>query len=134
MAGVSGAELDYVPGPGRWTIRQVMAHLADSEMVGADRLRRVIAEENPTIMSYDEKAWAANLDYDRRNPAEDLELFRRTRALNARLVGSLAAGAFERVGTHSERGRLTLLDLVQIYADHAEGHARQIRANREAFR
>jgi hypothetical protein len=130
MAGVSEAELDLVPGPGRWTIRQILAHMVDSEIVGTDRFRRVIAEDNPTLVCYGEKAWAANLDYDRRNPVEDLELFRRTRALNVRLLGSLGVAAFERVGTHTERGKLTLLDLVKIYADHAEGHARQIRGNR----
>ncbi len=60
MAGVSEAEMDYVPSPGRWTIRQILGHLTDSEMVGADRLRRVIAEDNPTLMGYDEKLWAGS--------------------------------------------------------------------------
>jgi len=82
-----------------------MAHLVDSEMVGAGRFRRVIAEENPTLMGHDEKAWAANLDYGRRNPADDLELFRRARRLNTELLSGLPAAAFDRVGTIRSAGR-----------------------------
>jgi len=134
MAGASSAELDYSPGPGRWTIRQVMAHVVDSEIVGADRFRRTLAEDNPTLIGYDEKAWAANLDYGKREPSEDLELFRRVRRLTTRLLESLPAPAFFRTATHTERGRMTLLDLLRVYAEHAEGHARQIQANREAYR
>jgi hypothetical protein len=131
---VTDGEWDFVPGPGRWTIRQILAHLADAEIVGADRFRPVLAEDNPTLMSYDEQAWAANLDYARRHPLQDLELFRRLRALSAGLLGSAPATAFDRAATHSERGRMTLHDLLVIYADHAEGHARQIEGNRAAFR
>jgi hypothetical protein len=133
LENVTKPEVDYVPGPGRWTIRQVMAHLTDSEMVGADRFRRVIAEDNPTLVGYDEKLWSEKLDYRRRNPLEDLEVFRRVRAMNWRLLDPLPGAAFERAGVHSERGRVTLLDLLQTYAEHAEAHARQIRANREQF-
>jgi len=133
VAGATTAELDFVPGAGRWTIRQIVAHLTDSEMVYSDRFRRVIAEDNPTLTVVDEKVWAANLDYERRSPAEELQLIRLTRARNSSLLSSLPSRAFERAGVHSERGRLTLLDLLRIYAEHAEGHARQIRGNRDAF-
>ena len=59
LTGAAGAEVDFKPAPDHWSVRQIVAHLADSEMVGAERFRRTIAEENPTILWYDEKAWAA---------------------------------------------------------------------------
>lgn len=134
MTGATPAEIDFTPAPGRWTIRQILAHLADAEVVGTDRFRRTIAEDNPTLIGYDQEAWNKHLDHARRNPADDLDLFRRLRALNSSLLDGLAPEAFERPATHTERGRLTLLGVLEMYADHAEGHARQIRGNREAFR
>jgi hypothetical protein len=131
---VTAEEWDYVPASGRWTIRQVVAHVTDGEIVGADRFRRVIAEENPTLVNYDEQAWAERLDYARRHPLQDLELFRRTRALSASLLASLPEPVFARAGTHSTRGPMSLQDLLVDYANHPEGHARQIEKNREAFR
>jgi len=134
LIGAAGSELDYTPQPGAWSVRQIMAHLADSETVAAYRLRLVIAEDNPVIMAYDQDAWAARLDYARRKPSQALESFRRTRTENYELLKGLPPEAFERTANHSERGRLTLLDLVHTYADHAEAHARQLRETRAAFK
>jgi hypothetical protein len=134
MIGAAGSEIDYVPAAGAWSVRQIMAHLADSEMVAADRFRRVIAEVNPTIIAYDQDAWAKNLDYGRRKPSHAMESFRRTRAENHDLLKHLPAEAFTRTGTHSEHGALTLLELVRTYALHAEGHAKQLRETRAAFK
>lgn len=134
MIGAAGSELDYVPSPGAWSVRQIMAHLADSEMVGADRFRRVIAEDNPTIMAYDQDAWATKLDYARRKPSHAMETFRRTRAENHELLRELPEIAFGRVCKHSERGALTLLELLRTYALHAEAHAKQLRETRAAFK
>ena len=134
MTGAAGSELDYSPGPGRWSIRQILCHLADSEIVGTDRFRRTIAEDNPTLVSYDEKAWAQNLDYGRRKISQALETFRRIRGENYELLKALPESAFERKATHTEHGVITLLDLLQIYAEHAEGHARQLQAVREEYK
>jgi hypothetical protein len=134
MIGAAGSEVDYVPTSGAWSVRQIMAHLADSEMVGASRFRRVIAEENPTIVAYDQDAWATRLDYARRKPSHSMESFRRTRSENYDLLKELPAAAFARPGVHTERGALTLLDLLRTYAMHAEGHAKQLREPRAAFK
>ncbi len=134
LTGLGLEEQDYRTEPGRWTIREIVAHVADSEIVGAQRFRRIIAEENPVIMAYDQEAWARNLDYSRRKPAASLETFRRTRAENYELLKDLPAGTFERAGNHSERGRMTLADALRIYARHAEEHARQIQALRDRYR
>lgn len=134
ITGAAGAELDYSPAPEKWSIRQILCHLADGEIAGADRFRRVIAEDNPTIIAYDQEAWARNLDYHRRKISQALETFRRTRGENYELLKSLPPEAWDRSGTHSQQGRVTLLDLLRTYAEHAEGHARQLREVREQYK
>ncbi|HOL72063.1 MAG TPA: DinB family protein [Bryobacteraceae bacterium] len=134
MTGAAGPELDFVPEPGKWSVRQIVAHLADSEIVAADRFRRIIAEENPTLISYDQDAWARNLNYARRRTSDSLETFRRLRAENWELLKDLPESAFERKATHSERGTITLLDLLKIYAAHPEAHARQLMEVRNRYK
>jgi hypothetical protein len=134
MTGAAGSELDFVPGEGRWSVRQIVAHLADSEVVAADRFRRVIAEDDPTLVGYDQNAWAKNLNYARRKTSEALETFRRIRAENYELLKDLPEAAFERAGTHSEIGRVTLRRLLEIYAEHPEAHGRQLQEVRQQYR
>ncbi len=132
--GAAGAELDFTPEPGRWSIRQIVAHLADSEIVAADRLRRIIAEDNPLLVAFDQDAWARSLGYERRRIADSLELFRRLRAENHHLLVGLPEAAFLRWGTHSERGRITLRELVASAVEHVEKHARRIQTLRDAWK
>lgn len=134
LTGAAGPELDFVPAPGKWSVRQIVAHLSDSEIVGSDRFRRVIAEENPTLMWFDQDAWTARLNYTRRKTSESLEMFRRLRTDNYELLKELPEALFARTGAHSQRGPMTLRDLLEGYAAHAEGHARQIREVRDMYR
>ena len=134
LTGAAGEEVDYVPAPDKWTIRQIMAHLADAELVGAHRLRLVIAENNPTLTSFDQNAWTKNLDYARRKPTQSLETFRRLRAENYELLKELPESAFDRVGSHTENGPMSLRRLLQGFADHAESHARQVQAIRAEYK
>jgi hypothetical protein len=134
LTGVFGEEEDFIPAPGKWSVRQLIAHLADAELVGAHRFRQVIAEENPTIMAFDQEAWTRNLDYARRKPKQSLETFRRLRAENYELLKELPESTFERTGNHSENGRMTLRQMLEGYAHHAESHARQLQELREAYK
>jgi len=134
LTGVFGEEIDYTPGPGKWSIRQIVAHLADSEMVAAHRFRQVIAEPNPTLVAWDQNAWAQNLDYARRLPKNSLDTFRRVRAENYDLLKALPESVYERSGMHTERGQLTLRQLLDTYAEHAESHARQVQTIREEYK
>jgi len=124
--GASNVELDFHPSPDRWSVRQIVCHLSDSEMVGAYRFRSVIAEDHPLLSAYDEKRWAGSLDYGRRRISAALENFRRVRQENYELLKDLTLETFQRTCVHAEHGPLTLLDLLRIYAEHAEGHARQM--------
>ncbi len=134
LTGVFGEEEDFAPAPGKWSVRQIVAHIADMELVAAHRFRQVIAEDNPTLMAMDQNAWASNLDYARRKPKQSLETFRRLRAENYELLKGAPGTAFERTGKHTERGTLTLLSLVEDYAEHAESHARQLQAIRDEYK
>src|SRR5436190_13626955 len=134
LTGAAGEEVDFAPATGKWTIRQILAHVADSELVGAHRLRLVIAEDNPTLTAFDQDAWTRNLDYARRKPTQSLETFRRLRAENYELLKELPESAFERAGMHTESGRRTLRGLLEGYADHAESHARQLQAIRAEYK
>jgi|SRR5215471_4178522 len=134
LTGVYGEEEDFIPAPGKWSVRQIVAHIADAEMVGAHRMRQVIAEDNPTLVAFDQDKWTQNLDYAKRKPKQSLETFRRVRAENYELLKDLPPAAFQRTGNHTERGPVTLLSLVEGYADHAESHARHLMELREHYK
>ena len=134
LTGVYGEEEDFVPAPGKWSIRQLIAHLADSEMVYGCRIRAVIAEDNPTLTAVDQNLWAYKLDYAQRKPKQALESFRRQRAENYDLLKNVPESAYSRTGNHSERGPMTLLDLVEYCAGHVESHARQMQSVREEYK
>jgi hypothetical protein len=133
LTGISGVEEDFVTAPGKWSIRQIAAHLADSELVGAHRLRQVIAEDNPTLIAFDQDAWTKNLDYSRREAEQSFETFKRIRTENYELLKAVPDAAWERTGNHTENGPMTLRRLLEGYAGHAESHARQLQQIRDAF-
>ena len=131
MARITPDEVDARPGPGRWSTREIIHHLADSEMTSAVRLRRLLAEDRPAIQGYDQDDFARRLHYDR--PYEtSLELFKYVRLATAELLERLEPNEWLREGTHSESGRYTVESWLRIYAEHAHKHARQIRQARAA--
>ncbi len=134
MTGAAGSEVDFVAQPGKWSARQIVCHLADSELVGAMRFRQIIAEERPVIQAFDQEAWSTNLDYRNRKPSQAIETFRRLRGENYELLKDLPEDAYQRVGIHSERGPVTLLELLRTFTNHPEKHAQQLRAVRAAFK
>jgi hypothetical protein len=134
ITGAAGAELDFVPSPEKWSIRQILAHLADSEIVCSDRFRRVIAENHPALVAYDQDAWTARLGYRRRKTKDSLDLFRRLRAENYELMKDLPEEAFARTGNHTERGTVSLQDLIVYDTEHHEKHAQQLQELRRLYR
>src|SRR5258708_2610198 len=134
LTGVFGEEEDFVPAPGKWSVRQIVAHLADADLAAAHRFRQMLAEDNPTLIAWDQDKWAQNLDYAKRKPKQSLESFRRIRAENYELLKDLPPAAFERTGNHTERGVITVLTLLEGMAGHAESHARHLQELREAYK
>lgn len=126
---ITPEEMDAREAPGEWSPREVVHHLADSEMTSAMRIRLLLAEDEPEIRGYDQEAFARRLWYDR--PVEQaLEAFRLARATTAEILARMSDADWQRGGTHSESGRYTAEDWLEIYAAHAPDHADQIRRAR----
>jgi len=122
------------PLPGKWSAREIVQHLADSEMNSAIRLRKLLTEESPLIQGYDQDEYAARLRYNEREIAPALDALRAARATSAQLLDTMSDADWSREGTHTESGRYTADDWLRIYAAHAHNHAAQIRRLREALR
>ncbi|MBA2717816.1 MAG: DinB family protein [Chloroflexi bacterium] len=130
LADITDEELDRLPAEAdSWTARQVAHHLADSEAMAYIRLRRLIAEDDPQIVGYDEPEWARRLHYDR-PIASSLAVLTAVRAASLQLLESLDDAEWERAGTHTESGPYAVDDWLRIYAEHSHEHADQIRAAR----
>jgi DinB superfamily len=129
LEGITDAELDARPAPNKWTARQIVHHLADSEMTSAIRLRRLLAEDQPLIVGYDQEEFARRLYYDR-PIAASLAAFEAARASTAELLERMTESEWARTGTHSESGAYTATRWLEIYAAHAHDHADQIRRAR----
>lgn len=129
VAGASDAELDARPAPGKWTAREIVHHLADSEMTSAIRLRLLIAEDRPRIAGYDQDEFARRLHYDR-PIAASLDALRAARQTTADILDRLRPDDWAREGTHSEMGSYGVERWLEVYAVHAHNHAAQIRAAR----
>jgi hypothetical protein len=132
--GAAGAMLDFQPAPHQWGVRTIVCHLADTELVLAMRLRQILAEDNPVLPAIDQNLWAERLDYSQRKLSQALDSFRRTRAENYELLKDLPEATFARTGQHTKRGAISLLDLLRIFAEHAEKHVHQIQTVRAAFK
>ena len=121
------------PIPGKWSAREIVHHLGDSETTSAVRIRRLLCEDQPLIHGYDQDEFARRLRYNERDMAPALEAFRCARESTVQLLGLMTEDDWQRAGTHSEGGHYTTEDWLQIYAAHAHNHAAQIRRLREAL-
>lgn len=129
LNGITPEELDRRPPGSDWSAREVAHHLADSETTAYVRLRRLIAEDNPILIGYDEEEFARRLHYDRA-VEPSLEVLRAVREASLELLESLTRDEWQRTGTHSDSGPYSVEDWLRIYASHSHDHADQIRRAR----
>lgn len=125
------ADLQRPEAPGKWSLLQVAAHLADSEVAYAWRLRLVLAQDRPPLTGYDQDAWADRLGYAEADLGEVLAPFDALRASNLRLFRRLAPEDWERVAVHAERGEESVRHIAKLYAGHDLLHLRQVERIRE---
>ncbi len=131
IRGLTREDLLATPVPGTWSIQQIVIHMLDSDLISSDRMKRVIAEDNPMLIGFDESKFARGLFYDEQPADEAVKLFELNRRLFVRVLRKLPDSAFARTGQHNERGSLTLADLLKTYVDHLEHHLKFIVEKRE---
>lgn len=133
VAGLTPEQLRARPVPGKWSTLEVVCHLADFDPILADRIKRVIALDNPPLIGADENRFAATLAYHDRDLEEELTLIERTRSQLARILRTLPDEALARIGTHNERGPLTLERLLTVATNHIPHHVAFIAEKRRAL-
>jgi uncharacterized damage-inducible protein DinB len=134
LRGLSRAQLRRRPAPGKWSINEIVAHLADTELVGGYRLRMILSKNGTPIQAFDQDVWARIGNYNRVDSRMALEMFRALRAANLRLIRSLGPKQLRYYGMHAERGKESVMRLIRLYAGHDLNHLRQIEAIRRSFR
>jgi len=133
VASMSREPLVSRPVAGKWSTLEVVCHLVDSDQAWIHRMKRIIAEDRPLFIGYDETRFARALAYQERDLEEELTIFEAMRRQMARILRTLPAGAWARDGVHNERGLLTLEQHVQIEVDHVPHHVKFIAEKRRAL-
>lgn len=131
VRGLQREDLLAYPVPGTWSIQQIVIHLLDSELILADRMKRVIAEDNPPLTAFSETRFAQHLYYDDQSIEDAVTLIELNRRNLARVLKKLPDEAFARVGEHSERGPLKLSALLESAVNHLKHHLKFIVDKRE---
>jgi uncharacterized damage-inducible protein DinB len=120
--GLSQEQLHAHPVPGTWSIHQIVVHLMDSDLIASDRMKRLASMPKPLLMGYDETAFANLPGQDEVDARTACEIFRLNRQVTARVLRRLPNEAYERVGIHSENGKITLAHVVPAYIQHLDHH------------
>ena len=121
------------PVPGKWSTLEVVCHLADSEQAWCHRMKRVIVEDRPVIIGYDETRFTAGLPYHEADLEEELSLLEGMRRQMARILRGLPEAAWSRIGDHSENGPMTLEQMLRAEAEHVPHHLKHINEKRRVL-
>jgi uncharacterized damage-inducible protein DinB len=133
VAGLSREQLLARPVAGKWSTLEVVCHLADFDPIMADRMKRIIAEDRPTLIGADENHFAAALAYHERDVNEELAIMEHTRSQMARILRTCGPEALARLGVHNERGEMTLERILTSAINHIPHHVRFIAEKRKAL-
>jgi hypothetical protein len=126
VKGVTAAKLRKRPAPEKWSVAEILAHLADVEIVIGWRMRSILGAPGTEVQAYDQNAWNASLHYDKRDPRKDLIQQRVLREANLALLKTLTREQWKQFGTHSERGQESIERIVRMVAGHDLNHIQQI--------
>lgn len=128
VSNVPPAKLRKRPAPEKWSVAEILAHLADTEFAIGFRLRSILGTPGCQVTAFDQDAWASSMDYSRRNVRESLENFRSVRQANLDLLKHIRPEQWKDYGMHSERGQETIEHIVSLIAGHDLNHIVQIEA------
>ena len=126
LKGKPGKQLTRRPAPDKWSVAEILAHLADAELAISWRLRQVLASNAIPIQAYDQDLWAKTFNYARRDPRQSLASFRALREANIALLKSVPRKLWENYGVHAERGNESVNHIVKMVAGHDLNHLQQI--------
>lgn len=126
VEGLSAEHLGQRPAPEKWCIREIVAHLADDELVGAYRIRLILSAPGTEIQAFDQDVWARTGKYSTSDIIDSLALYRTLRLANLKLLQSLTAREWDMFGVHAERGIESVRDITMYFAGHDINHFRQI--------
>ena len=127
IEGIDASKLGLRPAPGKWSVTEILAHLAEDELTSTWRYRQMIEHEAPELLGFDQDLWALLGGYVSWNAQEALDMFRLLREANLRMFAQLTPAQWQRHGVHAERGRFTVQDLCRHMAAHDINHIDQIR-------
>jgi hypothetical protein len=133
MIGLSLEQLGRPEAPGKWSIRSVVRHLSDTEIVWGYRVRMTLGSDRPTLGGFDQDRWAQSLRYSSSDEQESLRVFEVLRGAHVALVGHLTEPEKQRTAVHSERGEETVAHMIRLYAGHDLVHRRQIERTRRSL-
>ncbi|WP_152397344.1 DinB family protein [Paenibacillus guangzhouensis] len=134
IEGLTEEELRFKPSPEQWSIHQIIIHVTDSEISSTHRIRRVLAEDEPVLVSFDQNAFANHLSYDLSDREHYLLLFQMLRSSMQPILEHLTEEQIKRVGVYEDAGRFTFEQLLEYRVQHIQGHIEQIGRVREAYR
>lgn len=130
VIGLAADDLLAYPVPGTWSIQEIIIHLSDSDLIGAERMKRIIAEENPPLIGYNETLFTQRLFPSEQSTEDAITLFDLNRRQFAKVLRKLPDDAFARAGTHNEVGKVTLGDQLRKYCQHLDHHLRFVMQKR----
>jgi len=128
LAGKSKEQLMARPAPEKWSAAEIAAHLSDTEIAVGWRIRQILGTNAIHVQAFDQDAWANTFDYEHRDPAVSVELFRVLRAANVALLKAVPKKLWDNYGVHEERGNESIAHMTRMMAGHDLNHLRQIEA------
>jgi uncharacterized damage-inducible protein DinB len=134
VEGLAETELNNSLDRGKWNIRQQVNHMADCEMNYVQRMKKVIAEENPLLTVFESDKWAKSLFYDKSSVDDSIALFFTLRTSMTRVLRGLKDKDFNRSGIHTEDGKVTLLEFLERAVEHADHHTKMIEKTKRKFK
>ena len=126
VKGISSAKLRKRPAPDKWSVAEILAHLADVEIVIGWRVRSILGAPETPVQAYDQNAWVIAGHYDKRDPRKSIELHRVVREANLALLKSLSPDQWKHYGQHAERGQESIEHIVRMVAGHDINHIHQV--------
>ena len=123
---LSPKQLKWKPEPGKWSIAEILAHLADAEIVASWRMRSIIGASGTAVQPFDQDVWASVFQYAKRDAKQSLEVFRVLRENNLAMLKALPRESLDAFGMHAERGKETIAHVTRLFAGHDTNHVRQI--------